>query len=199
MLLEQNEPHSLGTSGQETCWLQQLAHLPICLSFSGDSKKPRRTVFTTSDLTEFASSHQLSTISSRSQSCTYQHWPKYSNSVLLEIQGVKGKCRNNLNTLSSGDRFHLVLFQTLRFIPPLACFCFCFRSPLMTRFTALRKDDYRKLMQQFSGSSLSRTNTYQSISHGVTLPYCLCLQLGFPCFLHPDLCTFCTCFPKVGR
>lgn len=84
MLLEENEPHSLSTSGKETCLLQQVAHLPIYLSFSGDSKKLRRTVFTTPDLTEFASSHQLSTISSRSQSCTYQHWPKYSSFALLE-------------------------------------------------------------------------------------------------------------------
>lgn len=199
MLLEENEPHSLSTSGKETCLLQQVAHLPIYLSFSGDSKKLRRTVFTMPDLTEFASSHQLSTISSRSQSCTYQHWPKYSSFALLETQCVKGKCRNNLNTSASSDRFHPVLFQTLSFIPPLACFCFCFRSPLMKRFTALRKDDYRKLMQQFSGSSLSQTNMYQSISHGVTLPCCLCLQLGFYCFLHPDLCMFCMCFSKVGR
>lgn len=90
-------------------------------------------------LTEFASSHQLS----RSQSCTYQCWSKYKQHETLHMNG---ECQNYLSTRSSDDRFHPIFFQTPSFIPPLACFCFCFLSPLMTCFTALRKDDYRKLM-----------------------------------------------------
>lgn len=98
-----------------------------------------------SSLTEFASSHQLSTISSRSQSCTYRCWPKYKQQETLHMNG---ECRNHLSTASSGDRFHPIFFQTPGFIPPLAWFwlCFCFLSPRMTRSAAFRKDDYRKLM-----------------------------------------------------
>lgn len=70
---------------EQRCWRRTSptlsAHLvqkpvsffPIHLSFSGDNKKPRRAVFITSELTEFASSHHHSTISSRSQSCTSVH------------------------------------------------------------------------------------------------------------------------------
>jgi len=58
---------------------------------------------------------------------------------------MNGECRNHLSIASSGDKFHPAFFQTPSFIPPLAWFWFCLPSPQMTRFTALRKDDYRKL------------------------------------------------------